>query len=270
MNQAHTTSARLPVVLGPGEGRAYPMGRIGAVFKADGAETESRYSVSEWRLEPHTQGPGHIHIPRTISSTSPMDHEFVIGRMGPRDAGFVRSRSRWQVHDFENRSDAPARPQLLRRGASSPTCRISPSGSPRTRLGVKVRGPDRGVPIWPLGRSPMPNLLRNVLAVIAGIVIGGGVNMALITLSPSLIPPPAGVDVNSAESLSKAMHLFEPRHFIMPFLAHAVGTFAGALAAYLIAASYKAHNCLRDWRGFSLRWCGGKFHDSRPNLVHRA
>jgi len=83
----------------------------------------------------------------------------------------------------------------------------------------------------------MPKLLRNVLAVIAGLVIGGGVNMALITLSPSLIPLPAGVDVNSAEGLSKAMHLFEPRHFIMPFLAHALGTLAGALAAYLIAAS---------------------------------
>lgn len=86
----------------------------------------------------------------------------------------------------------------------------------------------------------MPNLLRNALAILAGIIIGGGVNMAIITLSPSLIPPPAGVDVSSAESLSKAMHLFEPRHFIMPFLAHAVGTLAGALAAYLIAASYKA------------------------------
>jgi hypothetical protein len=85
----------------------------------------------------------------------------------------------------------------------------------------------------------MLNLLRNVLALLAGIAIGGGVNMALITLSPSLIPPPAGVDVNSAESLSNAMHLFEPRHFIMPFLAHAVGTLAGALASYLIAASYR-------------------------------
>jgi hypothetical protein len=86
----------------------------------------------------------------------------------------------------------------------------------------------------------MPNLLRNVLALLAGIAIGGGVNMVLITLSPSLIPPPAGVDVNNAESLSKAMHLFEARHFVMPFLAHAVGTLAGALAAYLIAATYKA------------------------------
>ncbi len=86
----------------------------------------------------------------------------------------------------------------------------------------------------------MSQLLRNVLALLVGIAIGGGVNMALIMLSPSLIAPPAGVDVNSAESLSKAMHLFEPRHFVMPFLAHAVGTLAGALAAYLTAATYKA------------------------------
>ena len=77
----------------------------------------------------------------------------------------------------------------------------------------------------------MPNLLRNVLAIIAGVVIGGAVNMALITLSPSLIPPPAGVDVTNAESLAQAMHLFQPRHFVMPFLAHALGTLVGALVA---------------------------------------
>lgn len=86
----------------------------------------------------------------------------------------------------------------------------------------------------------MPKLLRNVLAVLAGLVIGGSVNMALITLSPMLIPPPAGVDVSNAESLASAMHLFEPQHFIMPFLAHALGTLAGALVAYLVAASHKA------------------------------
>lgn len=86
----------------------------------------------------------------------------------------------------------------------------------------------------------MPALLRNVLAVVAGIAIGGIVNMALITLSPSIIPPPAGVDVTNAESLSSGMHLFQPRHFIMPFLAHALGTLAGALVAYLIAATHRA------------------------------
>jgi hypothetical protein len=36
------------------------------------------------------------------------------------------------------------------------------------------------------------------------------------------------------------MQLFEPRHFVMPFLAHALGTLAGALAAYLIASTHRA------------------------------
>lgn len=86
----------------------------------------------------------------------------------------------------------------------------------------------------------MPTIARNVIAVIAGIVVGGAVNGALITFSPSVIPPPPGVDVSNAESLAAAMHLFEPRHFVMPFLAHALGTLTGALAAYLIAATHRA------------------------------
>jgi hypothetical protein len=85
----------------------------------------------------------------------------------------------------------------------------------------------------------MPKLLRNVLAVLAGIVLGGVVNMALITISPSLIPPPPGVDVNNAESLIKGIHLFQARHFLMPFLAHALGTFVGVLVACLAATSDK-------------------------------
>ena len=83
----------------------------------------------------------------------------------------------------------------------------------------------------------MPRVLRNILAVIAGAIVGGVVNMTLVTLSPLIIPPPAGVDVQNAESLAKSIHLFEARHFIMPFLAHAAGTLAGALLAYLFAAS---------------------------------
>jgi hypothetical protein len=88
-------------------------------------------------------------------------------------------------------------------------------------------------------RPAMPPVLRNVLAVVAGLVIGSVVNGGLIALSPSLIPPPAGVDVSTAEGLVKGMHLLESRHFIMPFLAHALGTLAGAVTAYLIAVSRK-------------------------------
>ncbi len=49
-----------PIILRPDEGRTYPMGRMSATFKADLKETNSTLSVSEWWLEPNTEGP-HIH-----------------------------------------------------------------------------------------------------------------------------------------------------------------------------------------------------------------
>ena len=62
MTNSGNTVDRRPVVLGPGEGRAYLMGPITAVFKADREETAQQYSISEWWLEPYTKGPGsHSH-----------------------------------------------------------------------------------------------------------------------------------------------------------------------------------------------------------------
>jgi len=85
----------------------------------------------------------------------------------------------------------------------------------------------------------MPTFLRNLLALLVGIAVGGSVNMGLIALGPSVIPPPVGVDVTNAESFGAAMHLLEPRHFVVPFLAHALGTLAGALVGSLLAATHK-------------------------------
>lgn len=86
----------------------------------------------------------------------------------------------------------------------------------------------------------MSPTVRNVLAVIAGAVVGAIVNGALITISPMVVPPPEGVDVTSPESIAAGMHLFETRHFVMPFLAHALGTLAGAFTAYRLASTHKA------------------------------
>ena len=62
MTAAPIPTDRDALVLAPGEGRSYPMGRLSAVFKADGSETGGRYSISEWWLDPHTKGPGaHSH-----------------------------------------------------------------------------------------------------------------------------------------------------------------------------------------------------------------
>jgi len=85
----------------------------------------------------------------------------------------------------------------------------------------------------------MNTIIRNILAVIIGIILGSAVNMGIIMISGSIIPPPEGVDLTSMESLKSTMHLFEAQHFIMPFLAHAMGTFAGAFLCALIAASHK-------------------------------
>lgn len=82
-------------------------------------------------------------------------------------------------------------------------------------------------------------IIRNSLAIIIGIVLGSIVNMAIITVSGSIIPPPNGADVTTMEGLKLSLPLFEPKHFILPFLAHALGTFSGALIAAIIAATHK-------------------------------
>lgn len=86
----------------------------------------------------------------------------------------------------------------------------------------------------------MPNALRVALALILGLVIGGGVNMTLIMLGPSLIAPPPGADMTTTEGLKAAMPLLQPKHFLVPFLAHAVGTLVGALVGSLMAVSKRA------------------------------
>lgn len=83
----------------------------------------------------------------------------------------------------------------------------------------------------------MATLLRNIGAFILAVVVGGAVNMSLIMISGQVIPPPAGVDVSQAESLAANIHLFEPRHFLFPFLAHALGTLVGAVVVALLAGS---------------------------------
>jgi hypothetical protein len=79
----------------------------------------------------------------------------------------------------------------------------------------------------------MKRVFRLILAVIAGLFVGSIVNMALVMLSGHVIPPPAGVDTTTTEGLKAAMPLFEPKHFLFPFLAHAMGTLVGALVATL-------------------------------------
>lgn len=84
----------------------------------------------------------------------------------------------------------------------------------------------------------MRPVVKNILAVLAGFIIGSLVNMGIIMISGTIIPPPDGADVTTMEGLKASLHLFEPKHFVFPFLAHVLGTFAGAFLAAKIAVSH--------------------------------
>jgi hypothetical protein len=79
--------------------------------------------------------------------------------------------------------------------------------------------------------------LKNILAVVAGLVAGGIINTLIIGISGKVIPPPEGADVTTVEGLKASIHLFEPKHFLMPFLAHALNAFLGAFVTAKIAAN---------------------------------
>jgi mannose-6-phosphate isomerase-like protein (cupin superfamily) len=110
MSIRDTAAERVGIFLAPDKGRSYPMGRIRAVFKADGDETDKRYSISEWWLEPHTQGPGaHAHSEDDIFYVIEGTMSILVGDRwieAPKGSfilapGGVR-------HDFENRSSRRA------------------------------------------------------------------------------------------------------------------------------------------------------------------
>ncbi len=80
-------------------------------------------------------------------------------------------------------------------------------------------------------------MIRNILAVIAGIVIGSIVNFALIMVNMAMMP--AGTDFSTPEGVNAAMANLQPINFVIIFAAHALGTLVGAMVATLIAASHK-------------------------------
>lgn len=83
----------------------------------------------------------------------------------------------------------------------------------------------------------MNPIVRNILAVLAGLIVGNLVNMGIVNMSGAFIPFPEGTDVNTIDGIKASFHLFEPKHFVFPFLAHALGTLAGAFVAARSAAT---------------------------------
>jgi len=133
------THSSLPpgsIVLSPEQGRTYDIGFMRAVFKADGAETADRYSVSEWWMEPRNAGPGAHHHEHNDEVFYVLDGtaSILIGDQWV-DVGkgsFIRIPA-GVTHDFENRTDrGMGLLNFFIPAASRRRCRRSSTGSRKT------------------------------------------------------------------------------------------------------------------------------------------
>jgi len=98
-----------PLILPSGQGRVYNCGTMTAIFKADEAETNEAYCVSEWWLEPNSDGPGahkhdeNVEVFYVLEGTISMliGDEWISADKGT----FIRIPAN-TMHDFKNDTDA--------------------------------------------------------------------------------------------------------------------------------------------------------------------
>jgi len=81
----------------------------------------------------------------------------------------------------------------------------------------------------------MNPILKNVSAVIGGWFGGSIVNSGLVQLGLKIMPID-GLDPENLESYAEIFPTLGAKYFLFPFLAHALGTFIGALIAARLAA----------------------------------
>ena len=98
----HTDS----LILKEGQGRVYNCGTMTAIFKADENETKEKYSISEWWLEPNSDGPGaHQHeendeVFYVLEGTT----SILVGEEWIDAGTFIRIPAK-TIHDFKNKTD---------------------------------------------------------------------------------------------------------------------------------------------------------------------
>lgn len=104
----HTKDHTQQIILNSGQGRVYNCGTMTAIFKADENETNEKYSISEWWLEPNSDGPGaHSHdendeVFYVLEGTT----SFLVGDnwIDAEKGAFLRIPAR-TIHDFKNKTD---------------------------------------------------------------------------------------------------------------------------------------------------------------------
>jgi hypothetical protein len=87
----------------------------------------------------------------------------------------------------------------------------------------------------------MKKTIYTVLWVVLSLVFGSLINGLIIYIAPLIIKYPVGVSFATEESTIQSMKLLHPIHFIIPFVAHALGIFISTL----LMAIYVKNNFLK-------------------------
>ncbi len=87
----------------------------------------------------------------------------------------------------------------------------------------------------PAEQSLLVGALLAIAGVLIGAFIGGVANMTVLVVGGKLVPPPEGVDINKIETIQAHIGEYTLVQLMVPWVAHAGGTFVGALLATLIA-----------------------------------
>lgn len=87
-------------------------------------------------------------------------------------------------------------------------------------------------------------MVKNILAVVAGVIGGAIVIWLLEALGHLIVPPPEGMDILDIESVRKHMTELPLISFIMVLVAYAAGSLTGGMLASGIAEKMKMRQAL--------------------------
>ncbi|HEX4935485.1 MAG TPA: hypothetical protein VFV33_20030 [Gemmatimonadaceae bacterium] len=91
-------------------------------------------------------------------------------------------------------------------------------------------------------RSQTPPPVRSVIAVAAGLFVGGIATFGVEALGHVAVPPPQGLDVTNLEAVKAAMPTLPVAHFVPILIAYVVGpTLGAALAARMAPSRARVH-----------------------------
>ncbi len=85
----------------------------------------------------------------------------------------------------------------------------------------------------------MKPIVKNIIAVIVGLIVGMSANMLLVYLGMSVVDYPETVTMKDSDTIGQSIRAgeFEFKHYIFPFIAHSMQALLGAFICTKIAAS---------------------------------